>query len=346
MPLNIGAPIGSDAYTTAATENIYANTYGRATTAQQQTGKTTTSGAKKTFRYPLKRLEETSDYLEIKIFDYAAGEFKVETNPSRITSPTAQQRLKANKTNPKYYILLPIPQNISDNMSVTWGEDNINPLEAAGLGFAGDVQENGPVDAVQNAMNFLKSSGNKAINDPKIMKAIQAAISGTSVSALGGNVSAQGLISRTTGQVMNSNLELLFTGVNLRTFPFTFDLAPRSREEAQEVLQMIRVLKKTMTARNGSAGSGENSNVGLFINAPSIYQLTYKSGPRKHPFLNTFKPSALTDVTVNYTASGTYATYDDGTPVHMQLTLTFKELNPIYSEDYDSDPEAAFGVGY
>jgi len=346
MPLNIGAPIGSDAYTTAATENIYANTYGRATTAPQQTGKTTTSGAKKTFRYPLKRLEETSDYLEIKIFDYAAGGFEITKLPeASIKAPTAQQRLKAKQSNPKYYIHLPIPQNISDSISVSWGEDQINPLEAGGLALAGGVQQGNPIDATTQAINFLKTKGPEALQNDSIMKAIQAAISGTAVSSLGGNVSAQGLISRTTGQVMNSNLELLFTGVNLRTFPFTFDLAPRSREEAQEILQMIRVLKQTMSAKNGGAGSGENSNVGLFISAPSVYQLTYKSGPRKHPFLNTFKPCALTDVSVNYTASGTYATYDDGSPVHMQLSLSFKELNPVYAEDYDSE-EAAFGVGY
>lgn len=345
MPLNIGAPIGSEAYTTASTQNIYANTYGRATTAPQATGKQTSGGEKKSYRYPLKRLEETSDYLEIKIFDYIAGQFKIETDPSRITNPTAQQRLKANKSNPKYYIHLPIPQNISDNISVSWGEDNINPLEAFGLGLGTGVQQEGP-QAVQKAFEFLKKSGEDATKNASAMKAVESIIGATAVNTLGGNVNPQALISRTTGQVMNSNLELLFTGVNLRTFPFTFDLAPRSREEAQEVLQMIRILKKTMSAKNGGAGSGENTNVGLFISAPSVYQLTYKSGPRKHPFLNTFKPCALTDVTVNYTASGTYATYDDGSPVHMQLTLTFKELNPVYSEDYDSDPEAAFGVGY
>ena len=48
---------------------------------------------------------------------------------------------------------------------------------------------------------------------------------------------------------------------------------------------------------------------------------------------------------MNYTGSGTYATYDDGTPVHMKLNLTFQELNPIYNEDYE-DANAGKGVGY
>jgi len=48
-------------------------------------------------------------------------------------------------------------------------------------------------------------------------------------------------------------------------------------------------------------------------------------------------------MTVNYTNAGTYTTYDDGTPVSIRMNLTFKELNPIYHEDYiDEIP----GVGF
>ena len=48
---------------------------------------------------------------------------------------------------------------------------------------------------------------------------------------------------------------------------------------------------------------------------------------------------------VDYTAAGTYATYEDTTPVQMSLTLSFKELNPIYAEDYETE-EGKIGVGY
>jgi len=336
MPLNVGAPIGSNAYTTAATQNAYANAYAGATASSSLNS----GGGKKSFRYPLKSLDNTADYLEIKIFDYIAGGLNFGP-PVQI--PTAQQRQKANKVSPTHYIILPIPQNISDTSSVSWGEDTLNPFEAAGLGLGNAVQEN-PLDTGDKIIEFFKKSSD-AFNDPQLQKAIQTAISGKALSALGGNVSVTSLISRATGQVLNSNLELLFQGVNLRSFQFTFDLAPRSRVEAEEVKQIIRTLKQTMSAKNGGAGSGSNTNAGLFICAPSVYQLTYKTGPRKHQFLNTFKPCALTDVSVNYTASGTYSTYEDGAPVHMQMALAFKEINPIYAEDY-LEPEAQEGVGY
>jgi hypothetical protein len=50
-------------------------------------------------------------------------------------------------------------------------------------------------------------------------------------------------------------------------------------------------------------------------------------------------------MSVNYTGSGTYATYGDSTPVHMQLTLNMSELTPIYAEDYDKGVGTE-GTGY
>ena len=93
MPLNVGSPIGSDASTTAATQNAYANAYAGATAS--------TSGGKKSFRYPLKRLDDTSDYLEIKIFNYIPGGFNISGFPdAKVEAKTLQQRQKANRVSP------------------------------------------------------------------------------------------------------------------------------------------------------------------------------------------------------------------------------------------------------
>jgi hypothetical protein len=133
-------------------------------------------------------------------------------------------------------------------------------------------------------------------------------------------------------------MELLFKGVQLRSFNFSFNLAPRDEKEAGSVKNIIRTFKKSMAPKT-STGTG----AGLFVDSPNVFQLEYKSGNKKHPFLNSFKPCALTNMAVDYTASGAYATYEDATPVHMKLTLSFQELNPIYFDDYkDSD----IGVGY
>ena len=173
--------------------------------------------------------------------------------------------------------------------------------------------------------------------------AIAATVGGAIVNAFGGNVSSESILSRATGQILNPNLELLFQGSNIRSFPFTFDFAPRDRREAQEIKGIIRAFKQSMVPRTDSSGGPIAS--GIFIKSPKVFLISYKSGNKAHPFLNRFKACALLDMNISYTASGTYATYQDGTPVHMNMTLIFKELNPIYAEDYDTD-EGQIGVGY
>lgn len=330
MPLNIGAPIGSEAYRIAASENAY----GRSTT----TTSNSIANGPSILRYPLKALDSTSDYLEIKIFDYVHGTFDL--GPP-VQTPTVQQRL-GSKTAAKHYIQLPIPQSINDINSLSWGEDTLNPLQAGLISYGADFI-NEPVKATKKAIEAVKKAYENITQEQQ--EALKYYITAQATNILPTNVGAESLISRATGQVLQSNLELLFQGVNLRTFPFTFQFAPRSKKEAQIVKQIIRVFKQTMSAKSGGAGIGQNTNSGLFINSPSIYQLTYRSGGQKHPFLNTFKPCALTDITMNYTGSGTYSTYTDGTPVHMEMALVFKEINPVYAEDYD-EPEALDGVGY
>ena len=47
-----------------------------------------------------------------------------------------QELVLAMKQRTKYYIELPIPQEVNDSNSVTWGEDSLNILELAALAVA------------------------------------------------------------------------------------------------------------------------------------------------------------------------------------------------------------------
>lgn len=292
--------------------------------------------------YPLQRLEDSSDYLEIKILRYVPpGLDDFQSVPVKPFSSTSTRNILSQKTKPLYYINLPIPQTLTDNNSVTWGDDSLNPLEAYGLGAAKNIIEGGPTQ-IPDEVRKLVESTTRGVVSGGAQDLIISALAGKAIGALGANVSTQSILGRATGRILNPNLELLFEGVNLRTFPFVFDFAPRDEKEAQEVKDIIRIFKKSMTAKTSLSGTN-SAGVGIFVSAPDVFQLTFKTGKNDHLFLNKFKPAALIDMSLNYTASGTYATYRDGTPVHMQMSLTFKELNPIYAEDYNV---AESGVGY
>ena len=291
---------------------------------------------KGSYRYPKKRIDESDDYLQILVVKYAYPD--LDLNKTNILQKTSTEALDAsqNLKNPEYQILLPMPQGISDTNLVKWGQDEINPIEAAVTAGAITAMEGDPVKAGKNFINATKSILTSG-NGQDLATSYTAA---KAVGSFGGNVTAEGILARTSGQVLNSNMELLFQGVQLRSFNFTFNLAPRFEEEAKDVKKIIRTFKQSMAAKT-SSGTG----AGLFISSPEIFQLTYKSGNKKHPFLHSFKPCALVSMGVDYTGSGVYATYEDATPVHMKLSLSFQELNPIYFEDYDKIP-LTDGVGY
>ena len=249
------------------------------------------------------------------------------------------------KTKTKYYIELPMPQELNDSNSVTWGDDRVNAIELAGLAVAQKVMKDGVVESIDNAQKAIRAL-NAGISIPGLnedtQSAIRAAISGAAVGQLGGNITAQSVVTRATGQILNNNLELLFKGVNLRSFPYSITFSPRNPKESRVVKSIIRSLKMSMAAKAGEFNGGAQ---GIFLKSPDVFQLRYLRDGRDHPFLNRFKLCALTGLNLNYTNAGTYSSYEDGTPVNIRMDVTFKEINPIYFEDYLQN-DSGNGVGY
>ena len=296
------------------------------------------------YRYPNARIEETSDFLEIKVVEYEPpGTETSAEQPMKLS--TSSNSLQKNIETPLGYIFLPIPESITDSNGVEWGEDRLNGIAASGLGIGiNAMNEENPLEAVKTLGTGVMDKMKVMAKDPATKDLANSFFASKAVNILGGNTSLAGVLARTSGQVMNPNMELLFKGVQLRTFDFIFDLAPRDKKESETIKNIIRTFKINMNASN-SSGSDNSQSSGLFIKSPKVFQLSYKTGSQSHQFLHKFKPMALKTMGVNYTGSGTYATYEDTTPVHMQLTMQFTELNPIYAEDYENE-EGKIGVGY
>ena len=321
-----------------------------------------TGGLPKNLRYPYARIEDGMDFLKIEIATYTPPDLNLETllnvkNPENdVTGDTATvtrgsgsfalTNATDSNTNvgnggrvlkrPKHTIFLPIPRQIQDSNSVSYDSSKLDPLEAAGAAIIKQGIESPSIGLAQRALGAIVGDGAELIGDNT--DAIASAIAGRAIGALGGNVTANALIARGSGAILNPNLESLFQGVKLRQFPFTFEFFPRNPTEAEQVKMIIRVLKRSMSAKNNKDKGG-----GVFIKQPDIFQLRYMKGASEHPFLNKFLPMHLTDMKINYAASGTYSTFYDGTPSHMSVSCSFQEVNPVYQEDFD---DAGQGVGY
>ena len=221
-------------------------------------------------------------------------------------------------------VILPIPGGIQDQQQVQWGSDSMDAAAIALSDIALSAITEGLGAGVDAAVNTAKNISKS--DDAK--KALATAIAGSASGA--GN-----LLTRTTGAIMNPNMELLFNSPSLRSFNFSFTLAPRNKAEAMVVIKIIRFFKQGM--------SPIRSKSRLFLRSPHTFRLAYKhkvgltNDKDDHPFLNKFKECALNGFGVNYTPSGQYSTYEDGVMTSYQMTMGFQELEPVYNDDYGND---------
>ena len=314
-------------------------------------------------RYPLEALTGTTDYLQIDIKEYfrnsdnakliGAKGFGRNTLNNRV-GQTRSGSLATKSVMNTGTIILQIPSDIKDGNTANYGESKMNTLTGAAAGAMMGVMKSGAT-SVQMALGNLSTEeglekikgdigGNLTAGDTDAL--IDAAKMGLTVKAtssamgiFGANVSPEQLLARSSGQIFNPNLELLFNGPSLRSFSFSFKMTPRSAQEARQCKLIIRSFKQNMAPKTGGDTIGGSA---IFMKTPNLFELRYRKGNSDHPFLNKFKQCFLTNVAVNYTGEGVYATYDDATPISMQLDLQFKEIEPIYFDDYDQSPQ---GVG-
>ena len=83
----------------------------------------------------------------------------------------------------------------------------------------------------------------------------------------------------------------------------------------------------------------------LFLKTPHTFRIKYVQlgSQEESKFLNKFKECALLSCSVQYTPEGNYAPYEDGAMSSYQMSLQFKELEPVYNDEYDNDNDASIG---
>ena len=323
-------------------------------------------------RFPAESLTQHTDYLQIDIERYAeigrnnyisdtggSSRYVIGNRRQNRAGMTQAANLSRRPLINDGTILLPIPSNVQDSNNVQYGESKMNGLQAAGISAAEGITRNF-FDLVKGDIKGIDFK-NEATTEGKILgDKIKAGLGGdpTTAAAVAGdiltkqltasaanvfdaNVTANQLLARASGEIINPNLEILFSDVTIRNFQFRYKLTPRNKYESEQIKLIIRAFKRNMAPQAiGSDGASD-----FFLRTPNVFKLRYRSGNRDHPFLNKFKQCFLSDMQTNYTGEGVYSTYDDGTPVSILLSLSFKEIQPIYDIDYEEFPGTG-GVGY
>jgi len=298
-------------------------------TADLPGGRAARSGGFQSMRYPINTSAQfPGDYLKITAHKYKArGGRDGNYVPGSAIGGTAQDRLGTSLGS----VLLPLQAGLAEKNIVSYEGETLNFIDAA-FGDAAfrmiDIGSDNPTNVVgmaKEGIRSLRESADNALGDVNTTNYLKAYFAGQ---AIGKN-----LRRRLTGSIANPNLELFFKAPTLRNFTFTFKLTPRESAEAAMIKRIIKFFKKSMNPRK----SGSEA----FLYTPDIFQLQYiyqESG--QHPFLHKFKPVALLNFDVRYGNPTEYMTYgEDGSMPTYGITLTFKELEPLYDNDFDTESD-------
>lgn len=200
----------------------------------------------------------------------------------------------------KNAIQLPMPNSMVIGYTANWDQDSTMLLDL--LQRTGSVA----IDAVKN-LNMPSPTG--AVAD-----AAAAQILGAQGLVGAGGLSAQ------TGIAANPKKEMVFDGVDFRTFTLDYKFYPKSQYDTLLLMSIIHQLKFHMHPEYQSEGKF------TFV-YPSEFDITFYHKGTENPFVAKIATCVLTNMSVNYTPDGQWAGHEDGSPNAIQVSLSFKELS-------------------
>lgn len=229
-------------------------------------------------------------------------------------------------------IILYMPEDIQTQFGAGWNGAGFGAAAAGMLGAAGSFNTQKDYGALMRAFGSSIGGGVKAATFNTLLQGINA--------VAGANISLNQALGTVTGTILNPNVELAYEAPKLRTFSLKFKLVPRTVLEAKDIRKLCNTFKKSMLPKfAGQALFGAQEEAANLITIPDLCQVYFMKGNSFHPYLPKYKLCGITDVSINYTAAGAYATLTDGSPVATELTITFLESKLIFAGEVDPDTD-------
>ncbi len=209
-------------------------------------------------------------------------------------------------------IALYMPTDIQVNDTMMYNEDT-RKLGAAITGLMGGGNDT-------EIFNWT------VLSDPAVLATAGAAVSKLSglATLLTGGIGAiaQKELQRNTGKVMNPNELLRYAQTALRTFTFNWIILPDNAYESDQAAGLIRFFRKSAHAKRTSSTlvTVPDHVVTSFHGAKDMIQLP---------------PCFIESVNVTYNPNVSSFFKRNNAPVEIGLSITIKEIVPIYAADID-----------
>ena len=255
-------------------------------------------------------------------------------------------------------IELPFPRQLQDATTLIYNDMKQNPLiEGAALAIknaGGDMNKLGDIPAgIQNIgasmASAMSGSGGLGSAISSAAKAIKGTGTADAASAalfmlrkflpdeLGQSVNLA------MGQTLNPRETIAFSGVQLKTHQFNWDLYPSNKEDSGRIQDIIKYMKSSVLPVTRDIGVDGAGIAKAFLQFPHVCKI-YLIGIDSQYFMK-FKPAMVTSMTVDYGAGGNLAIMQGGRPAGVNIAITLQELQIETAEDYGrSDNTVEKGV--
>ena len=258
-----------------------------------------------------------------KAFDVAAKSFS--GTFEKHSGPNSLQVAKKATTRMDTAIALYMPPSVQVSYGAKYNEQEIGVMaEAGNAAIQAFMQTEGSV------VTKLAAGGGKLAGG---------AVSGV-INKLKGMLpaGAEAMFAINSGSIITPRMELMFEGIQRRSFSFNFVFIPKSKPEADTIEAIVQKFKYHMASDYGRGGNMLNLG-GVDgvreMTIPDFFQITYMHMGATNPHLNRIKKCVLANASVEYGADR-YKAYAGGRPQTTKLSLTFNELEIItktYIED-------------
>ena len=247
--------------------------------------------------------------------------------PDSVTQPVAAGiSISPKRFESRGVISLYMPDTLTAQYNGDYSDFNLTDVGGSTIRSIGQIADK----AMSGDFSSAKSSFNSVLNmlstDPATTALATKAFSGLAGKA-GVNADALStVLLKAEGYSINPQLQLIYTGVGLRTFSLSFVFTPKSKDEAQTVAKIIKMFKYHFSP--GLQKGKDTSSNSMFLEAPSVFGIQFKINGIENDYLPKYGDCVLENIDVNYAPNG-WAAFEDGAPVQTTLNLQFKETEIV-----------------
>lgn len=221
-------------------------------------------------------------------------------------------------------VSLYMPETVNVQYNVDWQSQSLT--DAGGLGLMFGQAGKGAYDAYSKSGSIGDTLKSIATDRSTYGALLELVGKGAESSVLGQG--ATDFLLYATGQALNPQLEVLFKGVDMRTFQFDFLFAPFDEDEAKNVVEIVKTFKFHM------APEINKGMMGRYFTPPSEFDIDFLFNGQKNPHVHQIGTCVLQNVNVDYAPNG-WSTFNNGMPTHIRMTLQFMETEIVTKQRVD-----------